>query len=278
MPKSVDGDIRLSVGVDNSGVNKGINSIKSSFAKLGKVAAAAFSVKAIVNFSKQAISLASDIEEIQNVVDVSFGDMAYKIEEFSKTSIKNFGISRLAAKQTAGTYMSMASSMGISADAASNMAVSLTGLTGDVASFYNISQELAATKLKGVFTGETEALKDLGVVMTEANLQQFALSKGIAKGMKDMSQAEKVALRYAYVTETLSNASGDFVRTQDSWANQTRILSENWKELMSSIGTVLIAGLTPALNFLNTFLSYLIEISQRLSSLFGLSAKSANET
>lgn len=289
MPKSVDGDIRLSVNFDNNGIQKGVRStesavsgLKSSLRKLGTAAAAAFSVKAVVNFSKQAIDLASDVQEVQNVVDVAFGDMAYKCEEFANAAIENFGMSKLSAKRTASTYMAMAKSMGLSMDAASEMAIETAKLTGDVASFYNLDQEAAATKLKGIFTGESEALKELGVVMTETNLQEYALSKGITTKYSAMTQAEKVMLRYEYVTNALSDASGDFVRTQDSWANQTRILSERWKELMSTIGSSLITVLTPLLQLLNDVVAAMISFAQKanvvVNTLAGVSTEETDQS
>lgn len=286
MPQSVDGDIRISVDFDNNGIQKGVRStesaiagLKSSIAGFGKAVAAAFSVAAIVNFGKQAIDAASDIQEVQNVVDTAFGEMSYKAEEFAETAIESFGMSKLSAKQTASTYMAMAKSMGLSMDTASDMAIEVAKLTGDVASFYNLDQETAATKLKGIFTGETEALKDLGVVMTEVNLQEYALSKGITKQYSAMSQSEKVMLRYEYVTNALSDASGDFVRTQDSWANQTRILSERWKEFMSEIGSSLITVLTPLLQLLNGIVSALTAFAQKVNTLVtALAGSNAQET
>lgn len=274
MPKSVDGDIRISVKFDTDGIKQGVKStesavagLQSSLGKLGKAVAAAFSVAVIVNFGKQAIGLASDIDEVQNVVDTAFGGMAYKCEEFADSAIENFGMSKLSAKQTASTYMAMAKSMGLSMKSASDMAVEVAKLTGDVASFYNLDQSTAATKLKSIFTGETETLKDLGVVMTETNLKEYALSKGITKSYAAMSQAEKVSLRYGYVTEALSDASGDFVRTQDSWANQTRILSERWKEFMSEIGGALITVLTPLLQILNHIVATLTKFARKVNQL-----------
>ena len=103
------------------------------------------------------------------------------VEDFADRAITSFGMSELAAKRTASTYMAMASNMGVTQQQAAEMSITLAGLTGDVASFYNISQELADIKLRSVFTGETETLKDLGIVMTQANLEAYALANGINK-------------------------------------------------------------------------------------------------
>lgn len=238
----------------------------SALTKLAKLAATAFAVDKIIDFSKQAIQLGSDVAEVQNVVDVAFGDMSSDVDEFAQNAITNFGMSELAAKRTASTYMAMASNMGLSQAEAAEMSLTLTGLTGDVASFYNISQELADIKLKSVFTGETETLKDLGIVMTQANLETFALSQGITKSISAMSQAELVTLRYNFVLDQLSLASGDFIRTQDSWANQTRILSMQWQQFMSIIGEALIQVLLPVVQTLNRIVSALIDMANAFNA------------
>ena len=254
----------------------------SALTKLAKLAATAFAVDKIIDFSKQAIQLGSDVAEVQNVVDVAFGDMSSAVDEFAQNAITNFGMSELAAKRTASTYMAMASNMGLSQAEAAEMSLTLTGLTGDVASFYNISQELADIKLKSVFTGETETLKDLGIVMTQANLEAYALSQGISKSISEMSQAELVTLRYNFVLDQLSLASGDFVRTQDSWANQTRILSMQWQEFMSIIGQALIQVLLPVIRVLNQIVSSLIDIANAfnaaISSIFGGATTQTQQT
>ena len=256
---AADGSIVIDVRADTKQAT-------SALAKLGKLALAAFAVDKIIDFSKQAIQLGSDIAEVQNVVDVAFGDMSSAVDEFAQNAITNFGMSELAAKRTASTYMAMASNMGLSQAEAAEMSLTLTGLTGDVASFYNISQELADIKLKSVFTGETETLKDLGIVMTQANLEAFALSQGITKSISAMSQAELVTLRYNFVLDQLSLASGDFIRTQDSWANQTRILSMQWQQFMSIIGEALIQVLLPVVQTLNRIVSALIDMANAFNA------------
>lgn len=247
-----DGRVVIDTALDNRGFTRGVNNLKGELGgltsvakKLGAAIGIAFGTAALVNFGKRAVELGSNVAEVQNVVDVAFGDMAYKIENFAKTSIQSFGMSRLAAKETASNFMAMGKSMGLSTEAASDMAVAATGLSGDVASFFNISQDLAKIRLRGIWTGETEALKELGVVMTETNLKEYALANGIEKSYDAMNQAERVTLRYRYVTDALSLASGDFIRTQDNWANQTRILSMQWEEFMSVVGQTLITVLRP---------------------------------
>ena len=257
-----DGSIILTTKIDQSGLNKGMASLKGAITKLGAAIGVAFGVRALVQFGKQAVQLASDLQEVQNVVDVAFGDMAYKIESFSKTAIENFGISELTAKRTASTYMAMAKGMGIVDDVASDMAITMTGLTADIASFYNMSQERADVILKSVYTGETETLKQLGIVMTEVNLENFAMSQGITKSLSAMTQQEKTMLRYQFVLEQTRLAQGDFVRTQDSWANQTRILSERWKEMATIFGEAFMAIGLLVLPVINSIVAGLTKVAE----------------
>lgn len=223
----------------------------------------------LFQLGKQAINTASALQEVQNVVDVAFGDMSWKAERFAQSALESFGMSELSAKRTASTYMAMASGMGLSNDVASDMAITLAGLTGDVASFYNISQELADIKLKSVFTGETETLKDLGIVMTQANLQAYALSQGITKNVSDMTQAEATTLRYNFVLSQLSMAQGDFTRTSGSWANQIRILKEQFSQLWGIIGNGIISALTPVVQAINAIISKIITFANVVSGVLG---------
>lgn len=207
--------------------------------------------QAVVDFGKESVELASDLQEVQNVVDVIFTTMSDDVDGFARNAIKSAGMSETMAKKYVGTFGAMADSFGFTEAEAYDMATSLTQLTGDVSSFYNLDHDEANTKLKAVFTGETEALKELGVVMTQTALDQFALENGFGKTTKEMTEQEKVSLRYKFVMDKLSNASGDFVRTQDSWANQTKILSEQWEAFQTSIGEGLLEIFTPSVKFLN---------------------------
>lgn len=250
-----------SVENSTSRMGKAVSGIKGLVAK----AAAGFG---LYKLGKEAIEVASNITEVQNVVDTAFGDMSWKAERFAKNSIQQFGMSELSAKKTASTYMAMASGMGLSSDKASDMAISLAGLSGDVASFYNISQELADIKLKSVFTGETETLKDLGIVMTQTNLKQFALSQGIKTNIDDMNQAQLTTLRYNFVMQQLQMVQGDFAKTSGTWANQVRILQEQFKQLLGIIGNGLIAALTPAIQVINFVIGKLITLANVVAGVF----------
>ena len=213
--------------------------------------------------------MASDLEEVQNVVDVSFGSMADEVEAFANAAVRSYGMSALTAKRMASTFMAMSNGMDIAQEAGKNMSLQLTALAGDMASFYNIGQDIAQTALTSIFTGETESLKKFGIVLTETNLEAFALSQGIKKSYQAMSQAEKVALRYNYVLNATKNAQGDFARTSGSWANQIRLLKEQWTQFLGILGSGLIKILTPMVKALNQMLASLISIGNAIVKVFG---------
>ena len=186
------------------------------------------------------IKLASDVEESLNKVDVAFGESSKQVKDFAKTTLESFGIAEGSALDMAALFGDMSTAMGISRGDAADLSTSLVGLAGDLASFKNINIEEVTTALSGVFTGNSESLKRLGIVMTETTLKQFALSQGITKNLKDFSQSEKVLLRYQFVMNATSNAHGDFERTNEGAANQMRIFTESLKQLGASFGEIIL--------------------------------------
>lgn len=243
-----------------------LEGISSMAKKVGVAFAAAFGAKKIIDFGKQCLELGSDLAEVQNVVDVTFPNMSAKVDEFAKSAAQNFGLSETMAKQYTGTFGAMAKAFGFTEQQAYDMGSSLTGLAGDVASFYNLSQDEAYTKLKSVFTGETESLKDLGVVMTQTALDSYALANGFGKTTSAMTETEKVALRYRFVQDQLSAAQGDFSRTSDSWANQVKILKLQMQSFMATIGQGLINLFTPVIKAINIVLGKLATLANAFKS------------
>lgn len=268
------GQIALELGIDSSQIvnqltgasNKAAKQATSIFSGMGKKIAGALSIAAFAKFTKDCIEVGSNVTEVQNVVDTAFGDLSHQADLWASNAMTNFGLSELSAKKYMGVFGQMSNAMGITGQAALDMAEDVTGLTGDVASFYNLSTDEAYTKLKSIWTGETETLKDLGVVMTQTNLDQYALNNGFGKTTAKMTEQEKVMLQYQYVTSALSNATGDFVKTQDSWANQTRILSLRFEQLKASLGKGFIALFTPILRGLNTVLAGLQKVADGIAT------------
>lgn len=270
---AADGSVIIDTRMDTSGVQNGVSAIKQSFnglgnavKKIGVLIGGAFAIGKLAQFGKECIELGSNLAEVQNVVDVTFTTMSDKVNEFAKNAMTSAGLSETMAKQYVGTFGAMSKSFGFSEAQAYDMSTALTQLTGDVASFYNISQDLAYIKLKSVFTGETETLKDLGVVMTQSALDQYALANGYGKTTSAMTEQEKVALRLAFVQKQLSAASGDFIRTSDSWANQVRVMQLQLQSLKATVGQGLINIFTPVLKVINILLGKLATLANAFKS------------
>lgn len=270
---AADGSVIIDTRMDTTGVQNGVSAIKQSFnglgsavKKIGLLIGGAFAVGKLVQFGKECVELGSDLTEVQNVVDVTFTTMSDKVNEFAKNAMTSAGLSETMAKRYVGTFGAMSKSFGFSEAQAYDMSTALTQLTGDVASFYNISQDLAYIKLKSVFTGETETLKDLGVVMSQSALDQYALANGYGKTTSEMTEQEKVALRLAFVQKQLSAASGDFIRTSDSWANQVRVMQLQLQSLKATVGQGLINIFTPVLKVINVLLGKLATLANAFKS------------
>lgn len=198
---------------------------------------AAFSVKKILEFGKAAVDVASDLGEVQNVVDTTFGEEgAQKINEWAMSAAEAFGESELQAKQFTATIGAMFKSMGLGQKDIEEMSIGIAGLAGDMASFYNLDPTEAFEKLRAGISGETEPLKQLGINMSVVNLEAYAMSQGITTAYEEMSQAEQATLRYQYIMQATADAQGDFSKTSDSFANQTRILQLEMQTLAAEIG------------------------------------------
>lgn len=249
-------------------VKKRLNSLSNSFSSVSKklgtlgkgfVTAVAAIGTGLVTAGAYAINLASDLQEVQNVVDVTFGAGAEKINSFAREAAAAYGLSELSAKQYSSTMGAMLKSMGLAEDEVLDMSQALTGLAGDMASFYNISSDEAFEKLRSGISGETEPLKQLGINMSVANLEAYALSQGITKSYNAMSEAEKVALRYNYIMSATADAQGDFARTSDSLANQLRILKMQGESLAATVGTALLPMAQSAVEAVGGFVQRLNE-------------------
>ena len=284
--KTVVGQLVFELGVDmnslNSSLRKATKSadvqLTSSFKGIGKKIAGALGTAAIVSFTKSCIDLGSSVSEVQNVVDTTFTSMSAQVNDFAKNAMTTYGLSELKAKEYVSTLGAMSQSMGTTEAKAYEMSTAVAGLAGDVASFYNLDTDEAYNKLKGIWTGETEALKSLGIVMTQTALDEYALNEGFGKTSAKMTEQEKLLLRYQYVTSSLGKATGDFVKTQDSWANQTRILSLRFDSLKASLGKGFINILTPLLKIVNQLVERLAVLAQGFAdftaTLFGVSEAS----
>ena len=237
-----------------------------AFSRLAKAIGLVMIARKALDTIKTGIDYASDLAEVQNVVDVTFGSSSAAIDSWAKECLSAYGMNEVSAKRYAGTIGAMLKSSGLAGDAIVGMSQDMVGLAGDMASFYNLDLETAFEKIRSGISGETEPLKQLGINMSVANLEAYALSQGIEKAYSEMSQAEQVMLRYNYLMSTTADAQGDFARTQDSWANQTRLLSESWLEFTGVLAEQLLPVLTAIVTWLNSIIAFLTENADTVSA------------
>ena len=242
------------------------NKSTDAFSRLAKAIGLVMIARKALNTIKTGIDYASDLAEVQNVVDVTFGSATEAINSWSKECLAAYGMNEVSAKRYAGTIGAMLKSSGLAGDAIVDMSKDMVGLAGDMASFYNLDLETAFEKIRSGISGETEPLKQLGINMSVANLEAYALSQGITTAYNEMSQAEQVMLRYNYLMSTTADAQGDFARTQDSYANQTRLLSESWLEFTGVMAEQLLPVLTTIVSWLNNIVAFLTENADMVSA------------
>ena len=259
-------------------IGSAVNNIKGNFNILNSTLARGLSLAALTALGRKCLELSSDLIEVQNVVDTTFGKSSSIINDFAANALKNFGLTELQAKKYASTLGAIAKASGESDDATLQMSTNLTKLTADVASFFNYDYDTAFNKIRSGLTGETEPLKDLGVVMTVANLEQYRLAHGIKTAYSEMSSAEQMALRYNYIMQALTDTQGDFNKTQASWANQLRVLQGQAQQLGAILGNLLQKVLYPVLSVVNVILGKAVAMGNALAKAFGFDTKAITES
>lgn len=264
-----DGEITYKVTLDSDGAIKSMEKIEKTadktskkadelankFKSIGTKMTVGLTVP-ITAFGTYAVKMASDLNEVQNVVDTTFENSSETINKFAKNAAEQFGISELSAKQFTGTMGAMLKSMGLGNKDITDMSIALSGLAGDMASFYNLDPEEAFEKLRSGISGETEPLKQLGINMSVVNLEAFAMSKGITKSYDSMTQAEQATLRYQYIMETTADAQGDYSKTADSTANKTRTTMLQFQTLSAELGQQLLPIVNDVLGALQSVIKW----------------------
>lgn len=270
--------------------SKGINTLTFSLKNLLRSLMPIMGIRQLFNWGKQAIEISSDLTEVQNIVNATFGDLRNKANEFASTSLWDFGMSEYTAKEISSRFQAMGTAMGLEASAVSkasdflkehsmlygkaassvaDMSIEVTKLAADMASFYNVDQAEVAEALESIYTGQTRPLRAYGLDLTQATLQEWAMKNGIDANVEAMSQAEKTMLRYQYVMSNSAAAQGDYARTSMTWANQTRLLAQSFQVLGSTVGDVLINAFEPFLASLNNIMLQVISIVETIANALG---------
>lgn len=281
-----------------SNTTKSIKRTRSGFSGLastiGKFYATYWLVMRAVGKLGSTVDLASQLTEVQNVVDTTFGDMASKVDDFTKTSIQDFGMSELTVKQISSRFQALGTSVGITSqqvangttltnkalmsqnntlykttDSMADMSLNLTKLAGDMASFYDVDQADVAKSLQSIFTGTIAPLRRYGLDLAQATLSEWAMKNGLDANIKSMTQAEKVLLRYNYVMANTQAAQGDFAKTANTWANSVRVLKQEFQAWGSIIGSVIINALKPFVQALNKVMLKVISFTRTVADALG---------
>lgn len=231
----------------------------------------------VVKGIESAISLSSELTESQNRLDYVFGESAKSVTEFAQTTAKAYGLTENAATKFASTFGGILSASGIASDELASFSENLTKMTGDLASFYDVDQDVFFKKLQAGLAGNAAALRTYGINVSATNLELYRMSKGIQTAYADMDQASKIILRYNYIVESASQAQGDFARTQFTWANQIRLLKSQFQSLAAIVGGYFVKTLLPVIRILNQIVAAAINAFTSLASLFGFDASSIKE-
>lgn len=260
----------------SSGMNlfgKNVDSVRiksfSLASAIGKVYATYWALFRGFRLLGDAIDISSSLTEVENVVRQTFGQYESLINNFAKTSIEKFGMSELSAKQFASRFQAMGTALDIPQGQMAKMSIRLTELAGDMASFYDVSQEDIAKSLQSVFSGTTAPMRRYGIDLTQATLKEWALKQGLDANISSMTQAEKAMLRYQYVLAHTTNITGDFARTADTWHNQITMLRENFKALGAVVGGGLINAFKPFIKVLNAVLQKVISFAEMVTNALG---------
>nr|DAQ32168.1 MAG TPA: minor tail protein [Caudoviricetes sp.] len=236
---------------------------------IGKVYATYWTLFRAFRLLRDAIDISSSLTEVENVVRQTFGQYESLINNFAKTSIEKFGMSELSAKQFASRFQAMGTALDIPQGQMAKMSIRLTELAGDMASFYDVSQEDIAKSLQSVFSGTTAPMRRYGIDLTQATLKEWALKQGLDANISSMTQAQKAMLRYQYVLAHTTNITGDFARTADTWHNQITMLKENFKALGAVVGGGLINAFKPFIKALNAVLQKVISFAEMVTNALG---------
>lgn len=292
------GSASRSLVTGSSNTTKSIKRTRSGFSGLastiGKFYATYWLAMRAVGKIGSAVDLASQLTEVQNVVDTTFGDMASKVDDFTKTSIQDFGMSELTVKQISSRFQALGTSIGISSEQVANgtavankalmsqnntlykttdsmadMSLNLTRLAGDMASFYDVDQADVAKSLQSIFSGTIAPLRRYGLDLTQATLSEWAMKNGLDANIKSMTQAEKVLLRYNYVMANTQAAQGDFAKTANTWANSVRVLKQEFQAWGSIIGSVIINALKPFVQALSKVMLKVISFTKTVADALG---------
>ena len=257
--------LKKSADKTQSGVTTAFKRLKQGIVALG-----------IGKVIKDSIQLGMDAIESDNLFEVSLGNMADSVREWSEEVGNALGLSATEMRKNVGTIYNMTTSMGLAEDNALKMSKGITLLANDMASFYNLSTDEAFNKINAGITGETEPLKRLGILVDENTIKQVAYQQGIAKTGTELTQQQKVLARYVAILQQTGNAQGDLARTLDSPSNQLRQLKSQVQQLGITFGSFFMPILQSVIPYITAFAKVITYALNSLSKFLGLKSTSAS--
>lgn len=229
--------------------------------------------QAAVRFIGDIANEASDAEETMNLFRETFGDLSAETEAWADTTASAVSRSEVEIKKMAAQMQSLLLPMTGNRKEAAKMSKNMTQLAVDLASFFNITDQEALTKLRSGLSGEAEPLKQLGVAMNQASLEAFAMANGIDKSITEMSEAEKVTLRYKFILDKTTAAQGDAERTSDSYANTMRQFQGTVKDVKVTLGSALLPTLKSMTEAVGTGIEFWDDLIKKMKETPGEDVK-----
>ena len=250
-------NIRANLAPLSAGLKKAFSMVKGSITAIGKkvINAGKWIGAALIGVGIASVKMAADMEESENLFEVSMGNMAKSTREWSDELSNALGLNAYSVRKMVSTFNVMLGSMGFTEKASADMSKEMTKLAYDMASFYNLPVEEAFQKLQAGITGEAEPLKRLGILINEAKVSQTAYTSGIAEQGAKLTDLQKIQARFTLIMGQTEKAQGDLARTSDSLTNVWRAMVEKVKEIMATFGKGLIPVVTKVASAFKEFLN-----------------------
>lgn len=215
-------------------------------------------------FGASAVMAASDQAEAMSAVQTVYGDAAKQIKGFSGSVATSLGLSRAEALSAASGFGVFAQGAGLTGEAMADFSNESLQAAADLASFYNAPVPEALAAIQSGLTGESEPLRRFGILLSDANIQQYALANGLWDGTGAMTEQQKVLARQGYIMDNLGAAQGDFIRTSGGVANSMRIAKAEFKDASAVLGGVLLPYVTKGIHFLSALITKVQNLSPQM--------------
>ena len=262
-----------------------ITAVIALFRKLGKVIS-------------DGVSNAMNYQKSLNMFTISMGEYADSASQYGETVRDALGIDIAGWQKTQGIFQTLITGFGVTGDKAAYMSQNITQLSYDIASFYGITNEEAANKLKSALSGRLEPIRKLGYDLSQSKLvdiaknpanygkQTFKINEQTGAieanttatdentrhkivNFNQLTQQEKVQLRYIALMTEVTQVQGNYARALNDPANQMNVFKEQLNMTSRALGNVFIPVLNKVLPYLSAFAQLAQQAFQSLANLMG---------